>query len=328
MIGTLEPAMPRLPRQAASFGAILCPVDFSTHSRLALQYAVALARRSKGRVTALHVNNPLLIAAAAAAAYDERELLRTSGAELKRFVARAVGKGDAARVEPVVMMGEASREILKEADRLPADLIVMGTQGLSGAGRLFFGSTTERVLRDATVPILAVPPRRKGSRLSPSWPGPRVLAAIDLNDAAPSDARAAAAIARRFDVDLVLAHVVSPEQAPEWLVARLRSHRKDRLAHARAALARMAGELDEVRVETRVLLGDPADQVSALAADTRAGLVIVALRRGEGLFGAAQGSMTYRVLSGGGSIPILGLPTPPGASGSQPATVPDPSAFT
>lgn len=301
--------MPRLHQQAATFQSILCPVDFSAHSGLALQYAVAVARRSRGRVTAFHVNNPLLVAAAAAAAYNERELVQTSLAELKRFVAQELDKREESAVECTVALGEAREEILKEARRLPAGLIVVGTQGLSGAGRLFFGSTTERVLRETTVPVLAIPPQRKSARPAASWPGPRVLAAIELGSEALADARNAAAIARGFEADLILAHVVEPEQAPQRLMARLRSWKKDRLADARTALAKLVAEVsDGLRVEARVLPGEPTEQIAALAADTGAGLLIVALRRGEGMFGAAQGSMTYRVLCGGGTVPILGLP--------------------
>ena len=179
-----------------TFQRILCPVDFSRPSGYALRHAAAVARRSNGRVTALYVNNPLLIAAAAAAAYDERELVRTSRVELKRFIARAVGATDAARIETAVATGEAAREIRKAARRLSADLVVVGTHGLSGPGKWFFGSTTERVLRHATVPILAVPPRRRNGRALAAWPGARVIAAIDLGADALADARAAAAVAR------------------------------------------------------------------------------------------------------------------------------------
>lgn len=317
-----------------TFQRILCPVDFSRASGYALRHAAAVARRSNGRVTALYVNNPLLIAAAAAAAYDERELVRTSRVELKRFIARAVGATDAARIETAVATGEAAREIRKAARRLSADLVVVGTHGLSGPGKWFFGSTTERVLRQATVPILAVPPRRRNGRALAAWPGARVIAAIDLGADALADARAAAAVARGLGARLVLAHVVLPDQAPRWLSVRLGKRGEERLADARAALTRLAGQLGGgLRVDTRALLGGEAEQIVALAADTRAGLVIVALRRGEGLFGGAQGSTTYRVLSGGGHVSVLALPgrtrrtRRPRRAPAFPVQ-PDPSVFT
>ena len=54
-------------------------------------------------------------------------------------------------------VGDAAEQVLKQADECESDLIVIGTQGLEGAERFVFGSTTEGVLRAARVPVLAVP---------------------------------------------------------------------------------------------------------------------------------------------------------------------------
>jgi nucleotide-binding universal stress UspA family protein len=56
------------------------------------------------------------------------------------------------------MEGNVPETILKTAGEKEADLIVMGTHGLTGWRRLIFGSVTERVLRSAPCPVLAVPP--------------------------------------------------------------------------------------------------------------------------------------------------------------------------
>ena len=56
-------------------------------------------------------------------------------------------------------MGRPAREIVKAARAENADLIVMGTHGLTGVRRLMLGSVTEEVLRTVTVPVLAVPQR-------------------------------------------------------------------------------------------------------------------------------------------------------------------------
>ena len=76
--------------------------------------------------------------------------------ELERFVAESIG----ADRRPLchVVEGDPPAEILKAARRLGSDLIVMGTHGLTGFDRLFFGSTTDRVLRGVTVPLMVVPP--------------------------------------------------------------------------------------------------------------------------------------------------------------------------
>jgi nucleotide-binding universal stress UspA family protein len=53
-------------------------------------------------------------------------------------------------------VGRPAGEILKAAAVLPADLIVMGTHGASGFERLVLGSVTEKVLRQATCPVLTL----------------------------------------------------------------------------------------------------------------------------------------------------------------------------
>jgi nucleotide-binding universal stress UspA family protein len=142
------------------FRTILCPIDFSGPSRIALRYAAAVARMSGARMIVLFVNDPLL-AAAAAATYDARAVAHSTDVELKRFVRKALAgrRVPAGSVRLSVAVGKPAQEIATAAEQLRADLVVMGTRGLSGAARLVLGSTTEQVLRRAGVPVLAVPPR-------------------------------------------------------------------------------------------------------------------------------------------------------------------------
>lgn len=152
--------------QPHPFRSILCPVDFSEHSRAALRRAAALAAAGRGRVTALFVNDPLLIAAAAAA-YDERLLATSTDSELRRFVTTSLPGAAARSVRYATAIGTPGREIVKLAAKLRVDLIVMGTHGLGAAGRLFFGSVTDYVLRHTPVPLLAVPPAASRRRSGP-----------------------------------------------------------------------------------------------------------------------------------------------------------------
>ena len=136
---------------------VLCPVDFSKTSRTALRCAATIARRFHGRLVVLFVNDPLLVAAAAAAA-DRRARVATSTRELKQFVSRALKGQPASPALCQVAVGVPPLEILKVARRLSCDVMVMGTSGVGGVGRLFFGSTIDRVLRATTIPVVAVPP--------------------------------------------------------------------------------------------------------------------------------------------------------------------------
>ena len=135
------------------FTSILCPVDFSVHSERALGYALDLAALTHGHLTIVTVVDPLLDAAAHEASTEQNQQ------EIKSLLERVL----AARAKPYervgisVDVGDPARKILEQIEECKADLVVMGTQGLEGPRRLFFGSTTERVVRESRVPVLAVP---------------------------------------------------------------------------------------------------------------------------------------------------------------------------
>lgn len=148
---------------ARLFHVVLCPVDFSRHSRTALEYSCALVRKAKGHLFVLYVNDPLLIAGAAAAAYDARKLTEDSRKQLERFVERALD-GTGLRVSSItclVKTGNPAAEIDRTARREKCDLIVVGTHGMSGPGKVLFGSTTERLLQITRRPVLVIPPGGK-----------------------------------------------------------------------------------------------------------------------------------------------------------------------
>lgn len=290
-----------------SFNSILCPVDFSAQSRLALHVAARVADRFDANITVLFVEDPLLWQAAGVR-FDARALAKSTEAQLRRFVERAIGRdrGDRA-IAYRIASGQPAAEIWKAARRASADLVVMGTQGLSGPKKLVVGSTTEAVLREARVPVLAVPPGAARLVHARLWLGKKIVAAVELDKHASSDVRAAARVARMFGASLLLVHVVRPVPGPPWLRAHLKDQDRARLTRARDRLQALADSVKGVKVHIRIALGDPAEEIAALAADAKAGQVILILRRGRGLFGPRKGSITYRVLCGA-ATPLLAVP--------------------
>jgi nucleotide-binding universal stress UspA family protein len=137
--------------------AILCPVDFSEHSERALRHALGLAALAGARITLLSVTDPLLDAAARAAGSRDTSAAHVER-ELRELFDRIAGESTRAPAAMVARVGEPAEEILRLAGQVPTDVIVMGTQGMGAAERFFVGSTTERVLRESRVPVLAVPP--------------------------------------------------------------------------------------------------------------------------------------------------------------------------
>jgi nucleotide-binding universal stress UspA family protein len=153
---------------------ILVPLDFSTNSRRALDYADGVARKFDASLHLVHVCEvPSMITAsmdAYAIAYTdwsqrlgeeaERELVKTSNA-LKGLT-----------VTTEVLFGSAAAAIVEAAATNKADLIVMGTHGRRGVSRWWLGSVAERVLRTSHQPVLVV---HEGT--APLPPAPLVLIA-------------------------------------------------------------------------------------------------------------------------------------------------------
>ena len=140
------------------FKSILCPVDFSEHSERALGYAIDMAALTGAHLTIMTAVDPFLDAASAAAGHGEA-LMRQTQNEMQQLLTRISGAGSSLRQSPAiaVVTGSPGEEILRQVDECGADLVVMGTQGLEGAKRMMFGSTTEHVLRESRVPVMAVP---------------------------------------------------------------------------------------------------------------------------------------------------------------------------
>jgi nucleotide-binding universal stress UspA family protein len=291
----------------SGFRRILCPVDFSDHSRLALKYAEAVALRANGSLTVVFANDPLLVAAAAAALHDRR-LAKRSGVELKTFVERTLSAASQKKLQVTTQaaVGHPRDVVLKAASRARADLIVLGTHGLTGADRLVLGSTTRAVLQQTNVPVLAVP---RGQHTPPaSWPGAKVVAAIELDPGAPADVDAAARIAEWFGASLMLLHVVSSLAPPMWFEADLSELESTRVQQAQQRLDKLAAAARRrVPADTRVIQGRVADEIASFVSKSDAGLLITGLRDRTGWFGSTRGSISYHVLSHS-TAPVLAYP--------------------
>jgi nucleotide-binding universal stress UspA family protein len=134
---------------------ILHPTDFSTHSAYAFQIACALARDYHARLLVLHVWQP-----SAAVSGDciipvllDEEAVRRGLEEQLRNV-RPADPG--IPVEHQMLLGNPVAEILRLAGERSCDLIVMGTHGRRGLGRLLMGSVAEQVVRQAPCLVLTL----------------------------------------------------------------------------------------------------------------------------------------------------------------------------
>ena len=141
---------------------ILVPVDGSPTSRRGLQEAIKLARLTGARLRLMHVVDELALATGLEAATmmtgEMMQLLREGGARLlAKERARAEKAGVATdSVLADSLAGRICDQVVDQARAWRADLIVLGTHGRRGVGRMLLGSDAEMIVRLATVPVLLV----------------------------------------------------------------------------------------------------------------------------------------------------------------------------
>ena len=203
------------------------------------------------------------------------------------------------------------------------ELIVISTHGLTGMRKLFFGSTTERVLRETTRPVLVTPPVD---------PGPvsledakrligRIVVPVDLSPASLHQTKVAHGLAEALGVPMILVHVIEPLKSR--LAARLRMAgiEADRRAVAEDGLSELMATVPlRVHREALVVYGDPAEELAKVVRDRHAGLVLMGLH-GSPLLGPRMGSVTYRMLCLSPAL-VLALP-PKSVAVSSPELVDD-----
>jgi nucleotide-binding universal stress UspA family protein len=265
---------------------ILCPTDFSSFSRRALEHATALARWYEADVTALYVH-PLTLAAVPELPYvppplplaleARRQLL----ARLGEFVTPARETG--AVVEVQVLEGNPAAVIELEASEGAYDLIVMGTHGRRGFERLVLGSVAEKVVRRAACAVLTVGPTADDA--APAGVFRRILCPVDLLDGSAHTTRLALSLAQESGAQVTLLHVLDGRTYP---VARspfgldVAHYRKEVEGFALEDLQRLVPEdaRDWCRPEAVVTWGHPGREILAAAGERQADVIVMGAHGG------------------------------------------------
>ena len=139
---------------------ILVPTDFSTAADIALGYAIDFAKRYEGSLELLHVVEDTYLSHGYPDGYFaelpgiHQKVRAESERQLGVLSARCRAAGVTATTQ--VVDGRPAREIVQIAEKMGADLIVMGTHGRSGIAHFLMGSVAEHVVRTAPCPVFTV----------------------------------------------------------------------------------------------------------------------------------------------------------------------------
>jgi len=144
---------------APVFRRVLVPVDGSATARAGLREAIRVAGLGGGRIGLLHVVDELSVPLGVEiCTADIAGLMQEAGHEVLEEAESLCAEGKVAAEKKLFesLGGRVSNAILEEAARWQADLIVIGTHGRRGIGRMLLGSDAESVLRRSSVPVLLV----------------------------------------------------------------------------------------------------------------------------------------------------------------------------
>lgn len=141
---------------------LLVPVDLSEMSGAVVERAACIAQSPVTKLWLLHVAPPT----SSLAPFNlDRDILRTQAAKqlrLQRHRLQALaGQLRRQRIHVVTrfVSGTVSATILAEAERIKADLIIMGSHGHGNVYHVLFGGVGQKVVRKAVCPVMLVPPQ-------------------------------------------------------------------------------------------------------------------------------------------------------------------------
>jgi nucleotide-binding universal stress UspA family protein len=263
---------------------ILVPSDMSDFSKSAAAWAAMFQRRLGSRITLLFANEPyvpfdILEGPAAYLLQSQPEVRLRMIDDLKKFASECFPE-DGPAIETVIVDSDPARAIVDTANRIDADLIVMGTHGRRGWRRALLGSVTETVLRETSRTLLSVPASLAA--------GPKIdviVCPVNFTDIGRRAVEEAASLARTFAADLLVVHVADLIEGPlpagleeefaAWVEPDLRERCKYRQVIAR---------------------GDSAEQVLEIASQAQADLLVIGAQHKRFSDTTIIGSTTERVV--------------------------------
>jgi len=206
---------------AISVENVLFATDFSATSDAALPYATAICRRFGATLHAAHILSEanLLLMTGGVDYVSMGTIYEDAHAEAQEKLDQMASRLDVP-IHCYVRHGQVWKGLAAIIEENEIDLIVVGTHGRTGLGKLLLGSVAEVILRHAPCPVLTVGPKVSGRAKLPAFEAKghdvaplelellQILFATNFASDAPRMAQTAVALAQAFRSQLTLMHVL------------------------------------------------------------------------------------------------------------------------
>ncbi len=281
---------------------ILVPIDFSDDADLAVLHAVNIGRVYNSKIILFHVvslfdndpNNPDYHFPDVKEIYNKLEKI---AADNMQQVQQTHLKVD---FDQVVVRGiSPAEEILLYEKEHGIDLIVMGTHGRSGLRHFLIGSVAERVIRNASCPVMSIRYHKETESFAPKVQ--RILVPIDFSSYSRQTLSHAVDIARHFNASLEILHVIEEQVHPSYYVAgdiSIFNLIPDLREKSLSALKEFTEKVitDDIEHTFHIREGRAHSEIARFAQDQEIDLIVIATHGLSGLEHFLIGSTTEKVI--------------------------------
>ena len=275
-----------------SLTRILVTTDYSRESDLALDYALAVARRYDSRIYLAHViaPDPFLYAepALAEATYEKVRQAAEQG------MADILVSGRMRGVPHEVLLEEGNvwPAIAKIIEKHEIDLVVTATHGRGKVQKVLIGSVAEEIFRQADCAVLTVGPRVKGE-LAREVELKNILFATDFGLGAEKAAAHAFSLAQEHSARLTMLHVI--QEATAFTEESVRQQRE--CVVRRLEKLKPEGAENWCNPVFRATFGAAAEEILTMARETNAGLIVMGAKTRKSLAGHTPFTVAYNVVT-------------------------------
>ena len=287
---------------ASRMKTIVVATDLSGNSAAALEYARKLAGGYGARIVLAHGLDPLDYAAVDAVPGRLLQgMTERARASLDVLKSDLVREGIPSHTE--IRQGAVAQMLVDVANQYQAGLIVIGTQGLEGAGPVLVGAVAEQLVRLSPCPVLAVAADWNAGEFRPT-PGGPVLLAMENNEATAAAVATAHSLAETFHRTLLVLHARGPAEASAFL-------------NPRGSTLEQFGIKPSERCPVRYMVkdGNPADAVVEAIAQYHPSLLVAGVKRASNTPGPHGTAFALLARS---RVPVICVPPEPELAMAEP----------
>jgi nucleotide-binding universal stress UspA family protein len=280
---------------ASGMKTIVVATDLKGQSEAALGYARKLAAEYGARIVLAHGIDPVDYAVVDAI---PGRVLRAMTDEARTALGLLAGDllQEGIHSHSEIRQGAVAQMLVDVVRQYQANLIVIGTEGMLGAGPVVVGAIAEQLVRLSPCPVLAVAADWNAGEFRPT-PGGPVLLAMERNEATKAAVAAASSLAETFHRKLVVVHARGSAAASAFL-------------NPGATTLKEFGVKPEVRFPVRCIVkdGSPVEAIEEAIAQYRPSILVVGVKR---LSGTPGPHGTAFALLARSRVPVLCVPPEP-----------------